>query len=306
MVVGAGAVGKDIAMLDVVVVGGGPAGLLGALYLARFRRTVMLLDGGQSRVRYVPRSHNYPGFAQGIAGTELLRSLKDQLSSYRISTEAAHVDSITKSAPGFHVSWAGGETTARYILLATGASDVEPDMPYALEALRDGALRYCPVCDGYEAIDQAIGVLGAGPSGVREALYVRHFSDHVTFFLARTGEPLSTGDAAELTAASIAMAPGVVESIRFWDGRVTVRHGDSETICDTVYASLGVRVHSELATNMGAAADELGYLRVDAHQQTTVPGLYAAGDVASGLNQISVAFGGAAIAAAAIHNALLA
>lgn len=101
------------------------------------------------------------------------------------------------------------------------------------------------------------------------------------------------------------MAPGVVKSIRFWDGRVTVRHGESETICDTVYSALGMHVHSQLATNMGAAADELGYLNVDAHQQTTIQGLYAAGDVASGLNQISVAFGGAAIAASAIHHALL-
>jgi thioredoxin reductase (NADPH) len=292
-------------MLDVVVVGGGPAGLLGALYLARFRRTVLLLDGGQSRVRHVPRSHNYPGFAQGIAGTDLLRSLQDQLSRYRISTSAACVESITKSGPSFRVNWTGGETWARCVLMATGASDVEPDMPYALEALRDGALRYCPVCDGYEATDQSIGVLTEGASGVREAIYLRHFSDRVILFLVRTGEPLSTEDAARLAAASIAVAPGVVKSIRFWNGRVTVRHGESETICDTVYSALGMHVHSELATNIGAAADELGYLNVDAHQQTTIQGLYAAGDVASGLNQISVAFGGAAIAASAIHHALL-
>jgi thioredoxin reductase (NADPH) len=293
------------ATLDAVVVGGGPAGLLGALYLARFRRTVLLLDEGQSRVRHVPRSHNYPGFAQGIAGSDLLRSLRDQLSRYRIATSAACVESITKSAPGFRVNWAGGEAWARCVLMATGASDVEPDMPYALEALRNGALRYCPVCDGYEVIDQSIGVLAEGAPGVREAIYVRHFSDQVTLFLARTGEPLSTEDVARLGAASIAVAPGVAKSIRFWDGRVTVRQGDSETICDTVYSALGMRVHSELATNMGAAADESGYLNVDAHQQTSVRGLYAAGDVASGLNQISVAFGGAAIAASAIHNALL-
>jgi thioredoxin reductase (NADPH) len=89
----------------------------------------------------------------------------------------------------------------------------------------------------------------------------------VILFLVRTGEPLSTEDAARLAAASIAVAPGVVKSIRFWNGRVTVRHGESETICDTVYSALGMHVHSELATNIGAAADELGYLNVDAHQQ---------------------------------------
>ena len=292
-------------LFDAIVVGAGPAGLLAALYLARFRRTVLLLDAGQSRVQRVPRSHNYPGFAEGISGPDLLRSLRDQVGRYRVDTSSARVESIARSPEGFTVGWAKASASARRVLLATGASDVEPDMPYAQEALRDGALRYCPVCDGYEAIDRAIGVLAAGPAGVREAVYVRHFSDRVTVFRASDAVRLTRPELARLAAAGIAVAPGAVDSVRLWNGRVTVRHGALETACDTVYSALGMRVHSGLAVALGAAADAAGYLTVDRHQQTTVAGLYAAGDVASGLNQISVAFGAAAIAASAIHSALL-
>ena len=290
---------------DAVVVGGGPAGLLGALYLARFRRNVIVLDGGQSRAQRIPTSHNYPGYADGISGADLLQSLRMQADHYRIERKPAQVDSISQANQGFRLCWAGGEASTRCILLATGASDIEPAMLHAAEALRDGALRYCPVCDGYEAIDQAIGVLAAGATGIREALYIRHFSEHVTLF--QDAElKLSESDRGRLATASITVAPGLVQSIRLWNGRVTVRHGESESLCDTVYSALGMNVHSGLAADLGAEVDAFGYLHTDAHQQTTIPGLFAAGDVASGLNQISVAFGSAAVAASAMHRALLA
>ena len=287
-----------------MVVGGGPAGLLGALYLARFRRTVLVLDGLQSRAQSIPRSHNYPGYADGIGGPDLLHSLRTQVASYPIDVCPLRADSLSTLPAGFRVGWANGEAQARLVLMATGASDIEPEMPYVAQAVRDGALRYCPVCDGHEVIDKAIGVLVGGAAGVREALYIRHFSEHVTVFLV-PGAGLSHAEQAQLGAASITVASGPVRSVRLWKGRVTVRHGDSETVCDTVYSALGMRIHSGLATDLGAAVDESGYLQTDGHQQTTVAGLYAAGDVASGLNQISVAFGNAAVAAAAMHKALL-
>ncbi|MDQ6685151.1 MAG: NAD(P)/FAD-dependent oxidoreductase, partial [Pseudomonadota bacterium] len=256
-------------------------------------------------LQHVPRSHNYPGFAEGTTGPSLLQALRDQVERYDVEMLPAQADSISVSGQGFRVGWNGGEAEARCVLLATGATDIPPDMPYAAEALRDGALRYCPVCDGYEAIDQAIGVLTNATAGIREALYVRHFSARVTVFLAGQEVVLSEAERSQLSEASVDIAAGPVESVRFWNGRVTVRHGGRETICDTVYSALGMRIHSELALRLGAAADPSGYLQVDAHQQTSIPGLYAAGDVASGLNQISVAFGGAAIAASAIHSSLL-
>ncbi len=265
---------------------------------------MLVLDSGQSRAQKIPTSHNYPGYADGISGADLLRSLRMQVDHYRVESKPVRTESISKAGEGFRISWAGGEAYARCVLLASGASDVEPTMLHAAEALRDGALRYCPVCDGYEVIDRAIGVLAAGAAGIREALYIRHFSERVTVF--QDSElSLSEPERGRLAAARIAVAPRVVQSVRLWNGQVTVRHGESETLCDTVYSALGMRVHSGLATDLGAEVDASGYLQTDAHQQTPVPGLFAAGDVASGLNQISVAFGSAAVAASAIHRVLL-
>jgi thioredoxin reductase (NADPH) len=287
-----------------VVVGGGPAGLIAATYLARFCRSVLIVDAGQSRVAKIPRSHNYPGFADGIVGADLLVSLRAQVERYAIPTATGTVDQLEPDAEGFSIGWVGGEAHARAVLLATGASDVEPPMLYLAEALRDGALRYCPVCDGFEVVGRTVGVIGKGAAAVNEALYLRHFTDRLTLFLQGGETSMGADDRRRLEEAGIAWVSDPVRSVRLWGQQVTVGHGDRETVCDSVYSAFGMRVHAGLAERLGAQVDDMGYLVTDRHQQTTVPGLYAAGDVASGLNQISVASGGAAIAAAAIHQAL--
>jgi thioredoxin reductase (NADPH) len=289
---------------DAIVVGGGPAGLVAATYLARFRRRVLLVDAGSSRVATIPRSYNYPGFADGLPGVQLLASLRAQVDRYAVDTASGLVEQAERRGSGFRVDWPGGSAVGRTLLLATGASDIAPDMPYAVDALRDGLLRYCPVCDGFEVVDKAVGVLVNGSSGVHEALYLRHFTPHLTVFRAGAGVQVGEDERRQLAAGGIVLASEPAGSIRMWDSRITVRHGDTETACDSVYCALGMRVHSDLATRLGAEADGDGYLAIDRHHRTTVRGLYAAGDVAQGLNQISVAEGGAAIAASAMHLAL--
>lgn len=290
---------------DAVVIGGGPAGLTGAVYLARFRRRVLLIDAGASRAGRIPRTHNHPGCADGIPGSQLLALLKEQARRYPIEFANGEVDHLEPSPEGWRVRWPGGpEATARTVLLATGGSDHEPSMPHVAEALREGALHYCPVCDGYEVIDQSVGVIAEDRAGVGEALYLRRFTPHLTLFMADGQEALSDEDRHRLEQAGITWVREPTDSIRLWAQRVTVRHGDTETQCDSVYCALGMRIHSQLATALGAEADEHGYLRIDEHHRTTLPGLYAAGDVSRGLNQISVAYGGAAIAASAMHVAM--
>jgi len=289
---------------DAIVVGGGPAGLIGATYLARFRRSCLVVDADRSRVAKIPRSHNYPGVAEGITGPKLLASLRRQVAAYPIERMSGAVEAIERDGDAFRVHWPGGEAVASAVLLSTGATDVEPAMAHLAEALREGALRYCPVCDGYEVVDQAVGVIGAGPAGIAEALYLRHFTNRLTLFLDGAELEMSDRDRKRLADAGITWQAEPIRSLRLWKQRVTVSHGEAETVCDSVYCALGMRVHSDLAMRLGAEADDQGYLFTDAHQRTTVPGLYAAGDVASGLNQITVAAGGAAIAASAIHQLL--
>lgn len=289
---------------DVAIVGGGPAGLVAAVYLARLRRSVVLIDASGSRLATIPRTRNYPGFPDGIPGAALLAALREQVARYPIESVAAHVDALARAGEGFRLAWPDGELMAHRVLLATGTSDIVPPMPYIEQAVGTGMLRYCPVCDGYEVIDRKVGVVAKGSSGVAEALYLRHFTPHLTFFLTADAQALDAADRERLGRAGIRIAPGHVDSIRQASGQIRIRHGDLDTACDSLYSALGLEVHSSLATNLGAGTDDKGYVLTDRHQQTDIPGLYAAGDVVLGINQIAVAAGTAAIASAAMHQSL--
>lgn len=290
---------------EALVIGGGPAGLAAALYLARFRRRVLLIEDGHSRAARIPRAHNYPGFHEGVAGADLLAAMRSQAARYGAQFATGRVQSVEAEAQCFSVAWDGGSAQAQKLVLATGVSDIAPAMPHLMQALQEGALRYCPVCDGFEVIGQAVGLLADEGADTSEALYLRHFTERVTLFPVHERVRFSDAQRRRLDAAGVHVAGDAVASIRLWDGRVTVRHGEHETVVDSLYGGLGLKVHSELALALGAQHDDQGYLLTDRHQETTVKGLYAAGDVVKALNQISVAVGQAAVAASAIHLALL-
>jgi thioredoxin reductase (NADPH) len=193
------------------------------------------------------------------------------------------------------------------VLLATGARDVEPEIEGIHAAMKAGQVRYCPICDGYETQGQRVAVLGRAGHGLRESLFVSNFGNQVTWLAMATQEDVPLPELAALRQAGVRIAESPPRCIECGvDGvgvRVSLQNGQVLEF-DTLYPALGLQHHCQLATALGAKARENGQLEVDAHQQTSVDGLYVAGDVAVDLNQIAVAAGHAAIATTAIHNRL--
>ncbi|MGE5547008.1 MAG: NAD(P)/FAD-dependent oxidoreductase [Solirubrobacterales bacterium] len=294
--------------LDCLVVGAGPAGLTAACYLGRFRRRVLVIDGGRSRASLIPLSHNCPGWPDGISGVELLDRLRRQAFRYGAAVAPGLVSGLCGEGPSFRATLDGGgdEVVARTVLLATGVVDIEPGLPGVEDAVRGGIVRHCPICDGYEVRGLRVGVLGFGKAAAGEALFLRTWSDDVT--LLTLGQPmgLEPHEAAELRKAGIRVIAQPVAEVVVRDGRIVCLRlgGAQEVSFDTLYSALGVRVRSELAVAVGASCDGAGSIRVIDHQRTGVAGVWAAGDVVEGLDQIAVAFGQAAVAATDIHRFL--
>lgn len=254
-----------------IVVGAGPAGLSAAAYFGRFRRRCLLLEDGQSRARWIPKSHNIPGFAAGISGQEFLSTLTGQALKFGL-------------------------------LLATGVRDHLPPIEGAEKAMTQSVLRVCPICDGFEAIDQRIAIIGDGATAEREAEFLRNYSYRVTVLDIgpssgiRKPPPAGTGRFEHININ--------LSQLQIKKNRVTLASATGERYFDVAYLALGSTPQHGLACSLGAQCDERGALTVNAHQRTSVPRLYAAGDVVRGLNQVVVAAAEGAIAATDIHNQL--
>jgi len=292
--------------VDSLVVGGGPAGLMAAVYLGRFRRSVIVVDGRASRASLIARSHNYPGFPDGIAGNDLLSRLRAQALRYDATIIESTVDSIVRLQSGGFATVCGSRPlAARTVVLATGVVDIEPELPNLRDAVRRGLIRHCPICDGFEVIDQRVAVIGTGEKGVREALFIRRFTADLTLFTLGAG--VTDDDRRDLAAAGIALVDAAVTDVHIERDRlVGLRAADGCTHrFDTLYSALGALPNARVAARLGVQCADDGTILTDAHQRTSVPGVYACGDVVhASLNQITVATAHAAIAATAVHNSL--
>jgi thioredoxin reductase (NADPH) len=291
-----------LARMTRVIVGGGPAGLTAAVYLARYRRRVVVFDSGESRAGLIPESHNYPGFPDGISGNGLLASLRAQATQYGVTIIPSEVTALERSGLGFRVLHGLGETETSFVLVATGIVDEHPEMDGSADAIAEGLVRYCPVCDAYEATDKKIAVFGAGSDAASKAKFLRSYSADVTW-LRSVNESPSIHDGAMANDVGIDVLNSV-DKLERVDGGICARSGGTTFRFDLLYPALGCDVRSDIALKLGAQTTKVGCLLVDEHQRTTIKGLYAAGDVVSDLHQIAVATGHAAIAATHIHKML--
>jgi len=294
------------APLDCLIVGGGPAGLTAAIYLARFHLSLKVLDAGDSRAAQIPCTRNHAGFPGGISGEELLARMKEQAQLYGAAIETGRVSRIDREAGSFAVEWGSGPMQARTVLLATGVRNRRPPMDEEEHdsALARGLIRYCPICDGYEVTDKRVGVIGDDSHGVAEAAFLRGYTAAITLIAPDMAHDLGAEDRARLKELGIATADGPCRSIRSEGDEIVVETANRSLVFDSIYPALGTDVRNELACQLGAAMTESGCIIIDAHQRTSVPGLYAAGDVVIGLDQISHAMGEGGVAATTIRNDL--
>lgn len=293
-------------LLDCLIVGGGPAGLTAAIYLARFHLSVFVVDAGQGRAASIPLTRNHAGFPDGIAGPELLARMRAQAKKYGATLVHSAVEAIERDGDAFVARVGERIVRAHSVLLATGVVNRRPSgMADAVhdDAVARGLLRYCPICDGYEVTDKNVAVLGTGERGLNEARFLRSYSERVSLIAPDGAHALEEGQRGELSTYGVVLLDGPA-MLTIGDAAITVSFGDRSRSFDTLYPALGSDIRSELAATLGAACSDEGCLLVDSHMRTDVAGLYAAGDVVKGLDQISHAMGEGGVAATTIRNDL--
>ena len=295
----------DRPQMDCVIVGGGPAGMTAAIYLARFRRRLVLIDANESRAALIPRSHNHPGYPDGIHGESLLQRMREQMRQLDVKVVAGEASAIVPlPAGGFEVT-ADGRWRASHVILATGVLDRVAPVPDALARVRQGLVRQCPVCDAYELTGQPVAVIGGGDCAAGEALFLRHYTADITILTLGGRLDVAAAVRRKLEQAGVVIVEGDVAEWDFGGGSVTVRpRGHAPLRFAAVYSALGIEPRTSLARSLGVELSADGRLVTDAHQETSRAGIYGAGDVVTGLNQIAVAMAQGEIAATRIHSAL--
>jgi thioredoxin reductase (NADPH) len=191
-------------------------------------------------------------------------------------------------------------------LLATGVTNRRPPIDEQLheDALARGLIRYCPICDGYEVTDKKVGVIGSDSHGVAEALFLRGYTADITLIAPDRALRLKPEDHQKLKAAGIHCVDGPAQAVAMSNEFIVVDTAEGHYTFDSIYPALGSDTHTQLAEQVGAELSTDLCIAVDRQMRTRVPGLYAAGDVVIGLDQISHAMGQGGVAATAIRNDL--
>jgi thioredoxin reductase len=286
---------------DVVVAGGGAAGLNAALVLGRARRRVAVVDAGAPR--NTPATHMH-GFLSrdGMPPADLLTVGRDEVAGYGGELLQDRVDQID---PGFLVHLAAGSVLpARRVLVATGLRDELPELPGVRERWGKDLL-HCPYCHGYEVRDQPLGVLGTGPASVGQALLVRQWSEDVVFFPHTLDV---TGDERErLTARGVPIVDSMVRRLVVDGDRLRgVELAEGQVVARAaVFVFPRMVAHDTLLTGLGCDKDEDGWVITDPSGRTSVPGVWAAGNVASPRAQVLTAAAMGSAAAIAINQDLV-
>lgn len=297
-------------MYEVIVVGGGAAGLSAALVLGRARRRTLVVDAGEPR--NAPAAH-MQGFLtrDGMPPAEFLAVGREEIARYGVELVRDRAVDAVREDGGFAVRLAGGrEVRARHLVMATGLEDELPEVPGLAERWGRDVL-HCPYCHGWEVRDQAFGVLATTPLSVHQALMVTQWSKDVTFFLHRVTErELSDDDLRRLAAAGVNVVPGAVAGLVVEDDRLTgVRLADGTVHArEVLFMAPRAVPRTDLLRRLGAELRDTpfgSYPVIDERGLTSVPGLWAAGNASGFAEQVVNAASRGYRAGAAINGELL-
>lgn len=267
-------------MFDVIVAGGGPGGLQAALTLGRARRRVLVCDSGEPRNSVTAAMHGFLT-RDGLDPAEMRRIAEDELRRYpSIELRRVRIASAWSSDDSFHVTLDdGAEESARKLILATGVVDELPALE-GLAQLWGRAAFHCVLCDGFEHADQPLAVIDSGPAGAFFALQVRRWSDDVVL-LTNGARELGGEDRARLSAQGIALREQPIAHLEADGEAARIVLADGPALGGrTVFLHPPTRQRSDLAARLGCAMLEDGSIEVNDFGQTSVPGLFAAGDIA--------------------------
>jgi thioredoxin reductase len=286
---------------DVVVIGGGAAGLSGALVLARARRRVLVVDSAMPRNRAAARMQGFLS-RDGLPPSELLAVGRGEVAAYGGTIVDDAVRGIANAGPsGFDVLLRDGRSaSARRLLVATGLRDELPELPGLRERWARDVL-HCPYCHGFEVRDQRLGVLGGSPEAVRYAQIVRQWSEDVVYFAST--EPPTAAERQGLAARGIGLVEGAVRRVIVRDDRLCGLELDDGRVVgrDAIFVPPRFVPNNDLLIGLGCDVDEGGWPITDAGGRASVAGVWVAGNVADPRAQVITAAGQGSAAAIAIN-----
>ncbi|GAA1962809.1 NAD(P)/FAD-dependent oxidoreductase [Agromyces allii] len=298
---------EGAALTDVVIVGGGPAGLSAALSLGRARRRVVVVDSGEPRNRVAAHMHGVLGH-DGLSPLVLLERGRAEAAGYGVRFVHGEAAAVRVAGDLIEVDTAEGTLRTRRFLVATGLEDVLPDIPGFREQWGRGVV-VCPYCDGWEHRDDVIGVVATSPRSVEQAQLLRQWSDRVVYFENVVGATSGT-DLERLASRGIRIESGAVTGLRIEGELMTGVEVDGRVVdVDVVFTGPTMRPRDALLRALGATTttSELGdWVDVDADGRTSVPGVWAVGNVVNVRANVSVSLGLGSLVAGALNADLVA
>jgi thioredoxin reductase (NADPH) len=290
---------------EVIVIGGGIAGLSAAIYLGRAQRDTLVIDSGHSMAKWEPTVANYLGFPKGVGGEKLLRKGQQQAERHEVKFAADEIKSVSARNAVFILKGEKKTYRTNRLLLATGIFHLPPQIPGVKECLGH-SMFFCKDCDGYRVREKRVAVFGANDEAVEYALGMLHYSACV--IVATNGKTIhwNKKHARWLAEYEIPVERKRVGEVEHRKGKILALEfvGGKRVEIDYIFTTRGDIFHTSLAEKLGAKLDGEGQIKVDQRMRTTIPGLYAAGCVTPANCQMIIAAGQGAAAAQAINRDL--